>query len=466
MSFMERLHSALILKTPLYHPNEAHIIEQPHRRFLDAIRQGDRKSVETQILEGFDVDHNECTHTPALTWAIVNDRFEIVQTLLSYGADVNVHDHKNVTPLHAAVKMHQEETLHLLMRYGARPDTPDNEGVTPLHLAKESGERGLVRILENTAPMATSEFSLFEAAQRGDLLSIARNDRGGDRLFARNDQGQTLLHPAVQSNNLKLVVYLLNKGLDIDAADSMGNTPLCLISYQSGQSGMMRYLIRRHATLNHRNDQRQSALLIALRYGHVDYVDILLDAGADIHTSDGLATPLTLCHKALEFFPEFAERFRQIETRLLIKGAHVDIATNELGWSPLLQCITRSKETGIDDEFDLLIKLGADVNHHDANGRTAMMIAASTGRVTYVERLMKNYADPDLIDNYGWSALMFAVYYNHSRIVKMLLEYGADVNATSAKGLTALKIATQYERTRLITLLRDHGATTEDENRE
>ncbi len=466
MPFMERLHSALILKTPLYHPNEAHILEQPHRTFLDAIRRGSREEIEGLILGGFDVDYHECAHTPPVIHAILQERLEIVQTLLSHGADVNVKDHHGDAPLHSAVKMRQDETLHLLMRYGARTDETDEAGRTPMRLAREIGYSAGVRILERTPAMPFDDTPLFEAAERGDLLAVARSNRLSDRLFIRDANEQTLLHPAVRSNNIRLVAYLLNKGLDIDAADVRGETPLSLCSTLFEREEMMHYLIRRHATLNHRNERGRSPLMIALERGNADYANLLLDAGAEVLTSDGLHTPLTLCHNAIGNFPEEAAAFRRLESRLLIKGAHVDVATNELGWTPLFQCITRSQDSGVHDILELLFKLGTDVNRRDKNGRSALMIAASTGRFHILQRLMDNYADPDMIDRFGWSALMFAVYYNHTRIVRSLLEYGADVNVTSDKGLSALKIATQYERKSLVDLLLDYGAISEDENRE
>jgi ankyrin repeat protein len=466
MSFMERLHSALILKTPMHHPNEAHIVEQPQREFLEAIRRGDNTEVEARILEGFDLDHAECTHTPPLLFAIMQERFEIIQTLLNYGADVNVRDHQQRTPLHMAVKMRQNETIQLLMRYGADAKAKNAEGVSAMELAYRLESKTAAKLLKQTPSMLKEPGSLFEAAKRGDLLSIARADKRSDRLFERNRDGQSLLHLAVAGNNIRLVAYLLNKGLDIDATDSLGNTSLCIAAYQNGLETVLRYLIRRHATLDHRNDKHHSALMIAMGRGYAEYVDILLDAGAEVQTSDGLETPLTLCHDAIERYPEEADTFRRIESKLMVKGAHPDPFINDLQWTPLFQTVTRPQSSKVKAHLDLLLSLGANVNHRDKNGRTALMLSCSTGRGETAQKLLKNYANPDLLDVYGWSALMFAVYYNHVRIVHMLLEHGADVNATSDKGLTALKIAHQYNRTLLAELLIDYGAIAEDENRE
>ncbi len=466
MSFMERLHSAMILKTPMYHPNEAHIVEQPYKTFLDAVRRGDKNAIESQILEGFDVDHADATHTPPLIYAIMHERTEIIYTLLSYGANVNIKNHKYETPLHTAVKMQLDEVLHLLMRYGARTDLLDQDGVSALDLAKACAYKEGIDILQKTPSMQHDDVPLFQASYRGDLLAIARSDQSNDRLFQLNEDEQTLLHPAVLSNNIKLVCYLLNKGLNIDAADKHGNTPLSLSVFFAGGEETVAYLIRRHATLDHQNNQRQSPLFTALQKGHLGYIHQLLEAGADINTTDGMHTPLTLCHDALEKYPEQADAFRKLESHLMIHGASVDVRINELGWTPLFYCVTHSQDEATKQQFELLLKLGANINHRDRNGRTPLMLACSTGRTQLLQRLLDNYANPDLIDQFGWSALMFAVYYNHVRMVRLLLEYGANVNASSDKGLTALKVATQYDRQLLVDLLIDYGAIVEDESRE
>jgi ankyrin repeat protein len=465
MPFMERLHSAMILKTPMHHPNEAHIVEQPHRNFLDAIRRNDMASVEAQIFGGFDVDFAESAHTPPLIYAILNERFDLIQTLLNHGANVNIRDHRGLTPLHAAVRLRQEETVHLLMRYGADAASRDRHGIAPRELADQVPGHSMAKLLQQTPPMLQEPLSLFEAARRGDLLSIAFADKRNDRLFETDENEQSLLHLTIGSDNLKLVAYLLNKGLDIDAADSRGDTALTLAAHYEGNGSMMRYLIDRHATLNHKNATQRTALMIAMGRGNAPHVELLLDAGADIQTTDGLHTPLTLCHDALEQV-EDPDRFRKIESRLLIKGAHVDAWANDLNWTPLMMTVTHPQNRELEGHMDLLLKLGAQVNHADRNGRTALMLACSTGRTAVVRKLIDNYAHPDRIDVFGWSALMFAVYYNHVRLVHMLLEYGADVNASSDKGLTAMKIAKQYDRGAMIDLLIDYGAIAEDENRE
>ena len=466
MSFMERLQSAMILKTPMHHPLEAHIIEHPHRRFFEAIRSGSSEAVVKLIRQGFDVDYAECAHTPPLIYAIMHERPGIVQTLLLYGANPNITDHRGETPLHTAVKLQTIETLHLLLRYGAEKTLKDHAGKSALDLAKEQDDSKVIQTIKNTPAMPVEELSLTAAAKSGNLHAIVSASPTATGLLARDENDRSLLHLAVGGGNLKLVIYLLNKGLDVDSNDRYGNTPLCLAAQRHDRLEILSYLIERHATLDHKNKAGSSALTLAMHSGNPDAVNILLDHGACIHIVEGIDTPLTLCHSTLESYPETANAFREIETRLLIKGAHVDLPTNKQNWTPLFHTVSRQQSSKIKEHLNLLLHLGADVNFQDTNGRTPLMLACSSGRTSAVERLLDSYAKSDTLDYFGWSALMFAVYYNHHAIARMLLEYGADVNITSEKGLNALKIAMQHQSKLLIELLLDYGAIAEDENRE
>lgn len=56
-----------------------------------------------------------------------------------------------------------------------------------------------------------------------------------------------------------------------------------------------------------------------------------------------------------------------------------------------------------------LLKTGVDVNGADCDGRTALMLAACSGKMDVVRFLMLHGAKPDVTDKFGGSALLDAV---------------------------------------------------------
>ena len=78
--------------------------------------------------------------------------------------------------------------------------------------------------------------------------------------------------------------------------------------------------------------------------------------------------------------------------------------------------------------FKELIDNGADVNHADDLGITALMKSAKNGNLKMVKLLVANGARLNLLDNNNLSALYYATFSNNLDIVKYLVENGATIN--------------------------------------
>ena len=455
MPFMERLQSALILKTPMYHPNEAHIIEHTHDIFYEMIIHNKSAQMVQMIIEGFDVDFHELGKTPPLIFAIKYNKKEIIETLLLYGANVNIQDKDGNTPLHFALKFKHYELMTTLLYYGGDVTISNNECLSAFDTASKE-EKSIISSV--VSRVDTTAHNIFETARLGDLNRLVHSIRKHQQLFQTNREGQSLLHLAVLSNNIKSVLYLLNKGLDIDGEDSDGLTPLIIAMSHIRSLNVAILLLDRHATLEHVSNNGHSALSVAIRNNNPEGAKVLIKRGANINIADNAHTPLTLTHTALLQYHENAQIYRDLETLLLSKGAKVDVNLNSLGWTPLCTTVTKVQDQPNSEHIRLLLQLGADVNHRDINGRTPLMLAASMGRLSSVEMLMNNYAANDTIDNFGWSALMFGVYYNHIDVVTFMLDSGVNPNLASPQGLTALKIAQEHNRIKMVDLLLEHGA--------
>ena len=460
MPFMERLHSALILKTPMYHPNEAHIIEHTHELFYETIIHHNTAQMVQMIIEGFDVDFHELGKTPPLIFAIKYNRLEIIETLLLYGANVNIQDKEGNTPLHFALRFEYVELLNTLLRYGADTQIKNHEGKAVSDLATEEQKLYIHSI---TSMVETTPHNLFETVRVGDLNRLVHSVKNREQLFQKNADGQSMLHLGVLSNNMKIIIYLLNKGLDVDAEDAEGLTPLIIAMSHPRHLDTAILLIDRHATIEHISDKGHSALSVAIRNNNPQAAILLIKRGANINISDNAHTPLTLTHAALLQYHENVESYRELETLLLSKGAKVDVQLNSLSWTPLCTTVTKVENRENTHHIRLLIQLGADVNHKDLNQRTPLMLAASMGRKNAVEVLLNNYASSHLFDNFGWSALMFAVFYNHAETVTFMLESGVDPNIVSPQGLTALKIAQEHKRVAMVEILLGFGAVASSE---
>lgn len=458
MPFMQRLQSAMILKTSLHHQYETNIVEHPEKKIYKLIEQNSVVRIQEKIFEGYDVDLVSSHHIPAIIYATIHNRVDCINTLLENGANINISDKSGRTALHYAINLCLYELIHFLLKYGANPHIQDNQGVSCIDYALNYNDKKTQQLLKTTQLLELTCKSVIEAVSTGKLLELPRLLKSKNDLFYKNSLNQSYLFTALQTKNLKLINYLHNKGLELDDKDNKGNTPLLYAILNFAPLHVIDYFCTHGASIEIKNIYSESPLLSAIKLGLDEVSDYLIDFGANINITENVNTSLTLCHYAIHSFVDKADKFREIQTRLIAKGATVDIYVNKLKWTPLMHCATQKEIQIIKDHFEVLIQLGANINKQDINGRTALMLAASVANEYYLSRLIENYADVDLTDNFGWNALTFGVYYAHIEIVKMLIEAGSDINNVTTSGQTILQIAMQKENQELITLLKEHGA--------
>lgn len=101
-------------------------------------------------------------------------------------------------------------------------------------------------------------------------------DHGTDA-DSRNKRNASALHMAIAWGNVKIVQIVLDNGADINIQDERGRSPIEVLSSSDGRPlEIMQMLLDRGAKLG-------SALQIASYNGIEEFVNILLDHGADIN---------------------------------------------------------------------------------------------------------------------------------------------------------------------------------------
>ena len=105
------------------------------------------------------------------------------------------------------------------------------------------------------------------------------------------------------------------------------------------------------------------------------------------------------------------------------------------------------------------LEAGTDVDVRNAQGQSALMLAAHRGDLALVELLLARRADPDQRAKYGLSALMLAVVGGHEAVARALARAGADLRivgsgAPGFAGKSAADLAAERGLQELAELLR------------
>lgn len=133
-------------------------------------------------------------------------------------------------------------------------------------------------------------------------------------------------------------------------------------------------------------------------------------------------------------------------------------ARNVSGQTPLmLACQQPAAGIEIENVVQLL-KRGADPNLLDAEGASALQLAARHGSCEVIQVLLKAGADPTFKDSRGMTSLMHAATNDHREVVALLARKRAiDVNARDMNGWTALHWAVAVQALQTVkTLLSLH----------
>ena len=214
-------------------------------------------------------------------------------------------------------------------------------------------------------------------------------------------------------------------------------------------------------------------LSLAVREGHHQLVQLLLDKGADANAHKGIALEVaahwgqtqileTLLGQGtfdVNDLPVFimrdflgaCSREHVSTARLLLeRGADVNSESKYGG-----RALYAAAFDGLYSTVQLLLDHGADINASGKSG-TALQAACSGGHNSIVQLLLDHGADVNA-SGATYTALQAACSGGHNSIVQLLLDYRADVNASGAPN-TALQLACLGGYNSIVQLLLDHGA--------
>lgn len=232
------------------------------------------------------------------------------------------------------------------------------------------------------------------------------------------------IHDAVEENNLAEIKIELKKGVNIDAFDEEGDTPLYL-ACESGFLEIANFLFENGADINICNSKNYRAIDIASIEGNFEIIEWLIEVGAKIIPEEERYNPLELA-VIYGNEPEIV--------RLLIKNGMDPTPREKRG--KYYSCLHWANQENHFESLKAMVEMGADINFRNENGSTTLEQAAGQGNLKIVEFLIGVGADIncDETGNGNSSPLHMACAYGHLEVVKMLLKNGANPNLKSKDG--------------------------------
>lgn len=337
---------------------------------------------------------------------------------------------------------------------------------------------------------------------------------GAYDINARDPNGDTPLHSAVESQNMDNVNLLLDFGADANAINSSEKTPLFLAiksrnltvlkilidapttnlemrdsegytlldqATKWGNSKVVKLLINARANVNSQNVDGFRPLHYATELGNANTVKVLIDAGADVNAEyfEG-NTPLHLATwsedtKILKMLLDSganvnAQNFKRNVSNKRILNSKVE---KTLGGYALRQQFQASEEEKTGDTplhiisltsdnekiFHILLNAGAKVNAKDHYGVTPLhLVAHYSKNVNIMKILLSARANVNVKDCNGHTPLHAAIGSNNVNLTMLLLNSGASVDAKDRRRNTPLHVAIALNDDYIAKLLLDFNA--------
>jgi uncharacterized protein len=246
-----------------------------------AARQGALGAIRMLAESGADLDITDPDGSSALMFAIINGHYDVAALLAEKGADINLADRTGMSPLYAAVDMHTLPTtfgrpdltllmieasvgaIRTLLSYGADPNAR-----LKTKILKRVYNPGDPRLGGGATPF-------MRAARGGDVAVMRLLHENGANPALEQKNGNTPIHLAVSAsrggNNpdrgtehtaMAAIEYCLALGMDINAANAAGDTPL---HFSLTTPAIVEFLINHGASVDIKNNQGQTPLEAALR---------------------------------------------------------------------------------------------------------------------------------------------------------------------------------------------------------
>lgn len=257
---------------------------------------------------------------------------------------------------------------------------------------------------------------------------------------AKDEEVKKLMSFAAENRPAELE-RLLKQPLPPDAADGAGNTALH-VAARAGHVECVDLLLEAGA-LPDGGPGATTPLYAAVAHGHIEVVQLLLQAAAnlEIMMDDGS----TALHAAA------AGGVLKVLRVLLEAGSDKDrlIADGDL-----ITALHMAAANGHLEVLELLVEARADttVGRGAADG-TALHWAAEMGHVECVELLLKSGMNFEDVTSHGATALHWAAEKGQQQVVELLLEAGADKDKATTLGATAWNLAIEHGHLEVAQLL-------------
>jgi len=403
---------------------------------LEAARHGEVAAIAAALELGADVNAAGEDGITALMYAAASAHPEAVQRLLEAHARTDTRvGRNNITALRIAVAAGSTDAARRLLAAGADRDDMDSNGSRLLFAAAGNGSVELLDLFltpgeDVNYKRAAGGYTALDAALESQHWVAAEHlmARGATLNASVAGRDQALLkllelEPVVKPGTMSLVQTVdlpspglfravLAQGARTDFKDADGNTLLMLAARRHHVTALDA-LLAAGLDVNAHNTAGDTPLAIAA--GKSEYE--LMVVGIGLALGQNQASLMRLIFRPAQKSSESAATARRLQAASVLLAAMADPnAADGAGDTALIEA-TRSGDAEL---VSMLIGAGARVDARNAAGNAPLLLAAQFGLQEIAAFLIAAHADQLITDAQGRSPLELARTGGHDAVVRML----------------------------------------------
>ncbi len=312
--------------------------------------------------------------------------------------------------------------------------------------------------MDNIKKYFNLDDALRYAVQKGQIERIEELLKHNADINQQDVDGRTLLMDAIASEQLEMVRYLVQNGIEVNVHDRYDSALSLAIDHEKPE--IVELLLQNGASISYAEEHDEETMFsLAVEGGNLKIVKLLHEYGADIHqlTYD----EDTALEAALE------QNHDDLAIWLIEQGLEVNETPKENGCLPLCEAIDKPKlnlmraflkddiaakrlspehlgcfihhfwHTDVLGLLQFLHEEGIDIQPLINNKLLLATIRDYEPDLDLIKFLIEQGVDINSQDRHGMTALMVAAYHDHVEVIQYLLDHGAKVDIKAANGMMA-----------------------------
>uniref|UniRef100_A0A2C9JL08 Uncharacterized protein n=1 Tax=Biomphalaria glabrata TaxID=6526 RepID=A0A2C9JL08_BIOGL len=324
------------------------ILETNHEIFHESVAVGDVSLIEALLASGADIHGITDQKTPLMNAVDI----DVIKYLLDNGADVNFKTN-TTTLIHTLTSSYRQSLesslqvaesntsseqqhiniLNVLLDNGALLNDINDDGQTALinSVTRDCSEKIIKFFLNKGCKInqvdTLGNTALHEAANSGNIRALTVLLKHGANVNVQDTIGCSPLHGIFISS--EIIRALLGHNADVHIEDSEGNTPLLIASTFDDNKDAVELLVAAGSRVNHTNHDGMSSLMIAVENLNESVMLSLLKANADVDLINTKQHPKTALSILLnKWYPNLLSQ--RLASELLKHGASTKFVLPEV----------------------------------------------------------------------------------------------------------------------------------------